>query len=569
MRYSPRKDRRTVFVFLLFVLSLPVSSRAQGLQFWNAADPMRPWATEVNPALMRAHHTQVSVGMKIYHLGFLQGRSFGIREHRINGSFPYYLPYEIALGADLRYFTAGMYAEWAGALLLSREMIPGLSLGLKVGFEHRGFRADSYQGVDPNDPLLSGGTGVFNLNLGFGAFWEYQEWMIGLGVDHANKPNIGLEQQFIYPREISLSIGYRYGPVVPTVLIRDDGRRWRFGFSLTATKTPLGSIRFGYESSLPVKIEAQLNLNRDSRLDYSIDLPREGTRGASAGIQELVYTHILAREPEISTPEILFSTRELRILQEMVIRSMSPDLSRGLLESFRELRPEYLEPRPGKRAMMTLVAGPLSKYETAEGRYERWRRFALEIARASKVTPGIDITILANSSSLKDAQAIRRAVTELITDAGRIRIARFHPEGGRRDLQGFRRGKTSYQRRPLKLSADQLEIQLKVKSRTRKTKGWTLEIKNHAGAVVARFQGRNRLPGKLIWDWRDENGDLVPPGEYYCDLRVITTRGKTRHSVSPPVRVVKINRKIMLKFQRKKDLRTSKKTGEPLSAGEL
>ncbi len=567
---QPRKDGIRLVILGIWLFGFAGSLSAQGYQIWNSADKTYPWSTEINPALLPYHHTQVSFGLKVYHLGFLPGRAMAIRENRISASFPFYLPFDIAVGGDVRYFTAGPYSEISAAALLGYELWPNLSVGVKIGLERRGFNAGEFTGFDPNDPLLNRGLASVNLNLGFGAYYAMDNWRFGLGVDHANRPNIGRLNEAVYPREISASVGYQYGDFIPTLLIRDDGVRWRLGMMLTVTRASLGQIRLGYEYSMPVKIEAQLNLSRDSRLDYVVDLPKDGTRGVSAGTQELIYTHILGRRPEIAEPEILFTTRKLEILQETVYRSMTADLRLSEVRAIRDLYPDYVQnTAPRGEDLLVVRAGPLNRFETREIRLQRQRTLADKIARSLRQFPSMQAYIMADRSTLADARAIRNRVALLLGTGSRVQIVKTPSRTGKLHFRGFEPGRISIQRKTPRLSAKELGIYLQVPGKTRKTLRWQMHILDSQKRSVATFVGSGRLPYKISWNWRDDRGRLVPPGQYVCDLQVLTTSGRRHRVLSEPVQVVWIRRHVRIHFKSAPDYKTTHSNGENISSGEL
>ncbi|MFQ5627291.1 MAG: type IX secretion system membrane protein PorP/SprF [bacterium] len=323
----PKKSKKPAFsVYIAFALCTAAicdNASAQGYFFWNPSDHTLPFSTEINPSLVSKHFTQVAVGLQVYHLGFLQDSDFSLRENRINFSFPYILPYDLALGFDIRYFTAIVYSELAASLLLSREIMKHFSLGVKVALERRGFDSAKFQGVDFSDPLISNGLSFNRFNFGLGAYWQKDNFTIGFGLDHVNQAGIGVaDQSATVPMELAGAFGYKLGTITPTLLLHEDGNQLRIGFAIVAQKPTLGTLRIGYEDNLPFRVEASLNLTKNGSLGYGIDLPKAGTRGLSAGSHQLVYQHILGREPELGQPEIFFSTRKLNILEKTVVRSL-------------------------------------------------------------------------------------------------------------------------------------------------------------------------------------------------------------------------------------------------------
>ena len=146
-------------------------------------------------------------------------------------SLPFYLPYQIGVGFDIRYFEGGIYSELAGALPLSREFFHRFSLGFKIGLERRSFSRDNFNLVDPNDPVLMGSLGSNSLNIGFGAYWNPGSFTFGVGIDHVNRANIGLMNQALLPRDISAAVGYNIGILTPTLVLHDDGMSKDIGVS--------------------------------------------------------------------------------------------------------------------------------------------------------------------------------------------------------------------------------------------------------------------------------------------------------------------------------------------------
>ncbi len=571
-KYRPGTAFFVFFAGLAIMLADRPPVSAQGFAIWNPADRQRPWTPEINPAVIAFQDLQLSLGMKVFHLGFVPGNEFALRENRLNLSWPLLLPWETGVGVDLRHFTAGLYSETAASLLFSREFLPGLSLGLKWGIERRAFDASQFVGIDPDDPLLAGSSAATNFNVGVGAYFESERLLFGVGVDHLNRPNVGQASTAIFPREIALSLGYRLGLFLPTLLLHDDGVRWRYGFSLVATRKRMGAVRIGYENGMPLKIEAQLRLHPRSQLDYALDLPGEGTRGASAGTQELVYTHILKRRPDIQQPEILLSTNRLEVLREKIIRSMSAGLTDLDLKRWPELLPDYVNSTRPHENVLAFIAGPLNRFETRNGRIQRWRRLGRLIVDFQRRYPNLKTYVLYNGKSrrnLIDAAVIRKSAEFQQGDPRRIAIARLKPDSSRRDVRGFRPGRVSIQRKKPRLSARELRIELRVPGKTRRTYGWQLIIRREGGRPLVRFSGNGALPEVLKWDWRDGRGRIVGPGSYLCELYVRRRTGRTLHVVSQPVEVVFIYRTVRMRIRSEEDLRTSRNLEKFSTVGEL
>ena len=526
-----------------------ISATPQGLNVWNPADRNLPWASEINPAVISFQNAKISAGVKVFHLGFVPDASFSLRENHLNMSLPFYLPYQIGVGFDIRYFEGGIYSELAGALLLSREFFHRFSLGFKIGIERRSFSRDNFNLVDPNDPVLMGSLGSNSLNIGFGAYWNPGSFTFGVGIDHVNRANIGLMNQALLPRDISAAVGYNIGILTPTLVLHDDGMSKHIGISIAAAPNKSSQVRLSYRNNMPFKIEASFNLSKNSNLRYGVDLPTEGTRTVANGSHEISYSHIFAREPDIVVPEIWFSTRELQILEETISRSLPSEMTPETLTNLDELAPEYLSSIGQFNDKIILTAGRLNQHETELDRKNRFRRLGMALSKIKLHNSGLEIMLRADDHTRKDAWLLKDFLlrNRIITDS-EIQIVEFSSQE-QADLYGFEPGCITKVRKKLQLSAVNLVMQLAVLSKTRRTQGWQLQIQDSRGKVVKNYAAKGILPETLIWDWTDVNRKIVRPGRYTFHLKVKAKSGKSLKTDINHINVTYIKRKVTLKFQ--------------------
>ena len=547
-----------LFVCLNFIIS-PAPSKAQGYFHWNTADRNKLWVTEINPALISFQNTAFSAGLKLFHVGFLPENSLGMRESRINISAPFYLPFEIGVGLDIRHFTAGIYSEISSALMLSKEIYPKLAIGTKVAVDHRGFSKENFNIVDPDDPLINSGLSLNALNVGFGAYWAPGKFRIGLGVDHLNTPNVGLISESVYPKEVSGAIGYKIGMFTPTLLLHDNGIEIKYGFSISYEKSQIGRLRLGYERSMPVKMEASINLGKKSQLHYAMDFPGEGTSGASYGTQEFVYSRVLAKKPVIGQPEILFSTRKLDIIYETQVRKLAPGVNIAALDKSGELMGQYFSSMGHDDDFLFVQAGALSEYETDLIKQTRQLKLVHRISKNAYENRQLKVVIWADKNTLEDARDIKyQLTTKARIEAGRVSIARMKKQS-EYDLAGFVTGKKMVRRLAPRLSKERLVIQFRVPGRTRKTNGWQFVIKDSFGKPVRIYSGNNSLPKALVWDWRDMDGHRVTAGTYSGSLDIDAGENLHRRARSADLPVYNIKRTVTMKIYPDRELKLTKK----------
>ena len=137
-----------ILLILILVLMSYISTFAQGFTMNNKTDRFHPWVSDINPALVSFQNSRISAGLRIYHLDFLHEKSLGITESRISISSPYFLPFGIGVGCNLRYFSAGIYSELAGSLQVSKRFIDRFSIGIKIGVVRYGFAHKDFVLVD-------------------------------------------------------------------------------------------------------------------------------------------------------------------------------------------------------------------------------------------------------------------------------------------------------------------------------------------------------------------------------------------------------------------------------------
>jgi hypothetical protein len=539
--------------FIKLVIWLCTSSLAdiyaQTTDLQNVANWRHPWVSATNPATIPWQPARISLGLKAFQMGFLPDQSLGLHESRINGSLPCFLPFDLGVGIDLKYYTAGAYSEMAGGFLLARRLFNTLALGAKVGFVQIGFSRDNFNLVNPADPLLARSLSKTSFDWGLGLQWNPGKLALGAGFEHLNQPDVGIEHGVRLPMAIYGAVGYQLGPVTPAFLFRHDGQLARYGMDLALTAPRLGSLHLAYQTEMPFKMEVQFNLNPNHQLHYGIDLPHGEISAVSLGSHELAYTYVMGNGPEIGQPELIISSNELKIREETIVRSLPGDILPTDLANSGEVIPEFLRPEGRLNNVLVITAGALSDSESTTLRTERYVTLAKEIRNWVHQHPDLKIVIRTNQSTVKDARTIKHFLeTKKIVVGERIKLAEF-PDSGALDFTGFHSGKEITTRKGPNLSEEKLVIRLVVPGKTRKLSGWTISILNEKNRSIRLFTGKNKLPEELTWDWRDAAGKLIEPGRYKCKLVVQTESGPPKHAISPILKVTYLKRTVTLKFQ--------------------
>jgi len=547
----PKRYRRVLItkiyhIFFPIIIFTSTNVRAQGFNIYNPAEISQPWVSEINPAVISSQYSRVSVGLKVFHYGFLPDKNLGLNESHINASFPFYLP--LGVGCDLRYFSAGIYSELEASIMLSKKIIDQFSIGMKIGLERIGFARQDFNIVDANDPLLVGNLSKTSLNLGFGAYWNYGQWSFGFGIDHVNHPDIGFQTSAVLPRELYAGIGYKFSRFMPTLLFQNYDKWISYGLAVSMIHERFGLIRLSFENTMPIKMEVQFNLSKDNSLQYGLNLPTREINTVSIGSHEIVYNHILGRGPDIGHPKVLISSDTMKIYEECVVRSMSDGLSIDLLKNVDGLVPEYLEMNGNFRNLLVIPTGILNQYETKKIRYQRYTNLENEIKRRLQQNSNLNLILQTDDKSMTDARYLKRyLLLKGIIPSQNIHLAKMN-SSGKPKLVGFLPGQHNVSHKKPICSIKTLEITLLVPGKIRHVRHWKLTIYNDHKKVIKTFNGRDKLPAGLEWDWKDKQGVLVAPGRYLCALTLQAMSGQKKISVSSPIQIMRLNRTVLLRF---------------------
>ncbi len=536
-RTSRMKPLRLCVAF--FISLIPFAEHgafAQRQTLLNPAAPTSLWLSGLSPAAMSFQEGRLVIGSEILHAGFLPERALGVNEHRLLLTFPYALPYDFAFGFALRAFHAQIYSELESSLLFSKKIFRQLALGIKLGYTSRAFDRGQFQQVDLSDPLLQGKNQRRTSPLLSASLrWRIKALTAAANVDYLNRPNLGFAEKATQPRFFALGLNYDLGIIAPSVTWNHDGVRRRFGFEVAAQISPMALARLSYERSGPIRFETQLQLQRNAKLAYGVNLPSGAIGAASSGTHELIYEHVLSREPEIGAPVLVLSTQRMNITHTTSQYVVAPGVARNALEESHLMAEEYLAPQTqlGNLAIVPLMG--LDDSEAAQRELSRSAAVAMEAHGLREVV--LRIAPGARMSARSFEKRLRQDL-----DGKEVRImSSFQKKHDAVSLASFRSGMPS-SHVPI-LSHENLLINLVVPGQRRYVQEWRLEILAPNTTVVKNFSGTHRLPSTLSWNWRDISDALVPAGEYRCKLTLTSGAGK-KYAATSEVMVTHTRRRM-------------------------
>ena len=545
-------------VALAVLAGVPALAQRQVLV--DPADRSNFWISSINPAVIPHQYSQVALGSEFYNLAFVPDKAFGINEHRVNLSFPFWVPYDLGVGLDLRAFNAPLYSELEASLLLSRRISGPLAFGLKVGIESRSFDQSKFNLIDLNDPVLQGdGVGRSIPNIGAGLYWTAGPFSAGASMDHINRPNLAIDGESLLPYKAAVGLGYRIGAFTPTLLWNEDGFRRTLGFNVTTVVTKLAAVRLSYEQRGPIRLESQFSLSRDSKLSYAINVPNGPVSPVSRGTHQLAYQHILGREPDIGEPLLTMSSNTLNVVHERITRIADASVSQSALRATPGIAPEYVDPN---RKLGNVVVVPLSGMREQLPEFnmqEPFRVLGRAAAEVMQENPGNNLAVEVKRENAEDARLFDKVFKQVNPNGAEQILVGYDRATVPVPLDEFESGAPTVEEKAPQLAPTVVDFRILVPGRRRLVKEWKLTIASTNREPIRQFDGKGDLPATIAWDWRDDLGRIVEPGRYLCTLEVLS-RQDNDYSSAAEFEVSFTQRNVTLKFttRAKPNLQSSK-----------
>lgn len=535
-----------LFVALALCANAPAHAQRQVLR--NPVEGSNFWLTSLNPAAASFHHSLLTVGTEVLHATFVPDRGLGLSEHRLNLTFPYWLPYDVAFGFDVRSFNAPIYSEIEANVLLSKKIISALAVGMKLGIEGRAFDRSQFTLVDPNDPLLQGnGLRRNTPNLGVGVFYRAGAFTAGASLDHVYQPNLAYGATALQPRFMTFGLAYDLGLFAPSLTWNHDGAQQLFGFDLSANVSKLAALRFSYERSGPIRMEAQFHVHRNAKFAYGVNFPSGEISGASNGTHELAYQHVLGREPEIGAPLLVLSTNRMNVTIERRQRIAEAGVPLDVLSELPSLSAEYLDPDEQLGNLMVVPLMGMAVQLPSEHLRQSQRELSRAVAFTAQEISTADIALRVASGANEEARSFEKILRqELNGSAARILVG-YQKTRGQVSLSEFRPGKVTLEEQAPALSHEKVEINLVVPGTRRIVQTWRLDILAPNAEVVKSFEGKATLPTTLVWNWHNQAEQLVSAGQYRCRLSVTSKAGK-KYFAKADIEVTRTHREITLRI---------------------
>ncbi len=577
--WLPAKKCLIPAIWVLSLLQAGPSAFTQNLIVANPAEVKDFRAAFVNPALIAYQESHAALGGKVFHLGFVEGRSNPFRQGYVSLVLPTGINNAMGLGLQAQYFTAPLYRQSNISFLMSRRWRHKVAFGIRVNLFSRSYNEDEFDLVDPDDPVFRNGTTQWAGTLGAGvAILPLPFLSLGIGVDHINRANISLAKDDVYqPLHAHFGAAIDFGPAQATFSSFYEDGHWLPKASVSTTFRHTGYAMFGYSDNA-FQAEGQFRLSGPLSLNYNYEYTLFDSQGIGQGSHAMTLIHEFDRKREVQKFEL---PDEFRAEFQPPDRSLTDEATFYVYSVIDKL--EIVEKRIARVVDAGVTAAQLSQLTVAElgvmdsSRTETKSPYRDQPVDLARIPATLDATLSENyreflddiSDDINDNAASARVITpkeSFLRAAGIRRYFKVDSVGvenlafhepvykSRQDslLATEKLGTRAIipQETLLSLSPEFTTFQITPVSQVLPRK-WRLLLKDQQGRDFRVFEGMALPPAQLRWDWRDVLGNLAEPGVYSYQLEWWDRDDQMQSTLPKYIDIQKLLRHIRIEISNK------------------
>ena len=569
-------------VFVILLLSVSVS--AQNLLTPHPLDARSGNAHLLNPSILSYQPSLVQVGMRVFHLGFLDASAARFRLNYVSVVLPRWLPEELAFAVHAQSLSLPIYSQSYVGFGVSRRYKNFFAVGLKAGLLSKSYDRGDFIGVNLNDPVFQNNKGRTSLDLGAGVtFWPLPAVSISLSRDHLNQPNVALgPQKFSLKGESHLALTYHFGNIQTAFITQRHNGSLRAGGFFQYDDPAWGFVRFGLDQAA-MNLESRLQLYGPMSLNYALNFPTTDLRGETNGSHEFAlvfeldrlsplpkmetpppfrYTFSAPARAETSGPRAYLRAESdvLEITAKRLQRVIAPDVPTHALAALSSADLGMLD-SAAVSFNHSFNVTPVAEADTSVkllGLYSNEYRYSLQQLSADiNKTGGTTATIVTNPYAKSRALGLRNYLAENAA-SGLDKVQIGEPNFATRldSLWTYRRAGNRLivpREEILVLNPQAAIFHIATANFSAPPKRWQLIVEKENGAPVWKMEGEGRIPQQLVWNWRDDAGKVVAPGYYRYALTWQAQNDVLFNSPAGRFYVKKFQRTITIRVARKFD----------------
>lgn len=547
---------------------LPQHCTAQNILTADPADIFDSKSMFVNSAVIPFQKRQVSLGMQVHQLGFMKSNGLGLNTGYFNLSLSEAFPVPLDFGLSGQNFSTPLYDQTNFALHFATKPVERFSVGVKYNVFTKSYHQRYFDLVDVNDPVFANGTLKFAQSVGLGAIlFPWSTLSLGVAVDHINQPDISLsDDTFRQPMVYDFGLRYSYGYFSSSIHMNYMQHHWQFNWILESRPTPISIVKVGFIQQA-VNFQAQLKILDGVAVNYAFDYPLYEMSQISHGSHQINFIYELDRNnpvdefyfteynkgkaPIFDLPSQFFvelNEDNLEILSQKIVRSIKDEVPAHALTNLTEVElaladsvfdPSYFYAHGQVEPPLSRLPG-VSKYST------KYYNYLTELADNFSGDRVESFKILTPPAS-------RNRAEQLFDD---MEFRRFNLDKTDTVFQPSETPPTrSVKPDKLQRNSRSSEIQLNperamfnissLKMRNYR-RDWKLVILDFYEQEVKSFHGKGHVPEAIVWDWRDNEGNLIQPDTYFYRFVWYDKSGKLHHTRTKSFFVQKRSRSVFI-----------------------
>jgi len=572
MKRDPRQ-KLLILVSILILILHPIMANSQNIISADPSDPFDSGSIFINPAVIPFQHRQVTLGMKVYQLGFLKSQELGLRTGYFSFSLPEAFSGLLNLGLTGQNFSVPLYDQTNFSILIAKRPIERLSLGIRYNLFTKSYHRRFFDLVYPNDPVFNEGTLKLSHSIGAGLIlFPWSTLTIGFSCDHLNRPDVSLfNDNFKQPLVYDFGFRYSWRYFSSSISFNYLQQHWQLNWIFESRPSASSIFKLGIIQRA-AKFSVQFNIIDWLSINYAFDYPFYEVNQLSSGshqisfmynldhrdrIKELQFTNYdKGKFPIFNLPSQFFveiQSHKLEIVCQKIVRKVDEDIPNSALKNLTEieliLNDSILDVRHLYGHGLLLNQNLNSLYCSAKysQKYEEWLAENLLFKKIDSLRLIADPNLVQRAIDLKDFLVAQAPFLDRYIEVKQIES---DPLTKRVELQTLHHS-TKEQYYTLKPQSTIFHIS---SIKMRKYRGiWKLIISDCSNNEIKTFSGKGRVAENISWDWRDNNGILIKPDIYYYHFQWEDKNGK-QHKTQPKMfSVVKISRTLNIDIRSKPD----------------
>ncbi|MDZ7342075.1 MAG: type IX secretion system membrane protein PorP/SprF [candidate division KSB1 bacterium] len=529
------------FIILMLAVLLP-NSTAQNMIRANPADIMDPQAMFINPAIIPYRNLTLSLGMKVYHLGFLDDNSTGLKYSYSSNSFPNLLLDNIGVGVTLESFNTPYFRTGGIGASFAYSILPSLAVGVSAHGNNLSYDEGKFSGFDHSDPVFANGNGQWNLSFDAGMLIRPTDnFAVGLSCNNLNRPDLSLINGGArVPLELNFGMKHYFNIFAASLFGHYESNDLALGVMGEVNFGHRGLLKAGYATE-GLLLEGLLNLGNGFAINYRMDYPTSEVNNVSFGSHQVGVSWNLRLNPEYNFA-IRASVDTVKVIREVSQIKINKKENREQI--FAQLDDEDLKfPRPGKGDLQAtpiedsgMSLDDILNETLPHNKYldEYRKNFEEMRAQVQKSNQHLNVDICFPDATTAERSVIIRnfLVDSLNFSKDDIHLLR-EPDGNNHtavkdsiknqvENSPDRDSKSEYitiSSAPREsMEPNQIYFNINVTGVTKVNK-WRVLITNFLGEPVHEILGSRNIETEVAWDGFTADNRLIDVGNYYYQFQ--------------------------------------------------